>query len=299
MMGTLTRLTFHLRKPKTDMLRRTLLTFAVLLSPVLLNAQAQNADWHKAFPAFRIAGNLYYVGTADLAIFVIHTLQGDILINTNSPEDAPALKKSMQQVGLKYSDITYLLTSHAHSEHDSALREIKKETGATVMVMQDDASDVESIAPGRPGIHVDRVLRDGYTVELAGVKLIAHHTPGHTKGCTTWTLRVLENNTVMNVVIVGGATVEAGTLLVNNKRYPTIAPDYLKTFSILKTLPCDIFLGAHGEYFGLKDKYARLKAGNANAFVDPNGFKTWLATKEQEFLTEWDRQKKSPGSPKK
>lgn len=281
------------------MLRRSLLTFAALLSPLLLNAQAQNPDWHKPFPAFRIAGNLYYVGTADLAIYVMHTLQGDILINTNFPEDVPALKKSMQQVGLKYSDITYLLTSHAHSDHDGALGVIKKETGATILVMQEDASEVESIAPGRPGIHVDRVLRDGYTVELAGAKLIAHHTPGHTRGCTTWTLRVLENNAVMNVVIVGSPNVNPGTYLVNNKQYPTIAQDYLKTFSILKTLPCDIFLGAHGEYFGLKDKYAKLKAGNANAFVDPNGYKTWVAAKEQEFLTEWERQKKSPGSPKK
>ncbi len=276
------------------------LTLAAAFSAVMLHAQpAQNADWHKPFPAFRVAGNLYYVGTADLAAYVLHTQQGDILINGNFPEDVPALKKSMQQVGLTYSDITYILISHAHADHDGGVGLIKRETGAALWVMQEDATEVESLAPGRPGARVDRTLRDGYTVELAGAKLVARHTPGHTKGCTTWTLRVMENNQVMNVVIVGSPNVNPGTLLVNNKQYPQIAADYVKTFATLKSLPCDIFLGAHGAYFGLKDKAVKLKAGNANAFVDPNGYKTWVAAKEQEFTTEWERQKKSPGSPKK
>ncbi len=281
------------------MTRRSLLSLSLVaaLCPLFLNAQSP--DWHKPFPAFRIAGNLYYVGTADLAAYILHTQQGDILINGNFPEDIPLLKKSMAQVGLKYNEITYILESHAHADHDAAIGTIKRETGASVWVMQEDASEVESLAPGRPGVHVDRVLRDGYSVELGGARLIAKHTPGHTKGCTTWTVRVMENNKVLNVVIVGSPNVNPGTFLVNNKTYPQIAADYLRTFSVLKSLPCDIFLGAHGAYFGLKEKYAKFKAGNGNAFVDPDGYKAWVTSKEQEFTTEWERQKKNPGSPKK
>jgi metallo-beta-lactamase class B len=256
-----------------------------------------NPDWHREFPAFKIAGNLYYVGTADLAVYLIHTPQGNILINTDFKQDVPAIKKSIEQLGFKYSDTKILLISHAHGDHDEATGLVEKETGAKLMVMDADVPEEQSTANGRPGAHVDRVLHDGSTVELGGSKLVAHLTPGHTKGCTTWTMQVRDGGRTLNAVIVGSPNVNPGYILVGNKNYPGIADDYVKTFAVLKSLPCDLFLGAHGAYFGMLAKYDRMKAGAANPFIDPDGYKAYIAEREATFRKEWDRQKQNPGSP--
>jgi metallo-beta-lactamase class B len=256
-----------------------------------------SADWHREFPAFKIAGNLYYVGTADLAVYLISTPQGNILINTDFKQDVPAIKKSIEQLGFKYNDTKILLISHAHGDHDEATALVAKETGAKLMVMDADVPDEQSAANGRPGAHVDRVLHDGDTVQLGGSKLVAHLTPGHTKGCTTWTIQVRDGARTLNAVIVGSPNVNPGYILVGNKAYPGIADDYVKTFAVLKSLPCDLFLGAHGAYFGMKAKYDRMKAGAANPFIDPDGYKTYIAEREATFRKEWDRQKQNPGSP--
>jgi metallo-beta-lactamase class B len=174
---------------------------------------------------------------------------------------------------------------------------LKRETDAKLMVMDADVPEEESTAPGRPGAHVDRVLHDGDTVELGGVKLTARLTPGHTKGCTTWTMQVQEGGRTLNAVIVGSPNVNAGYILVGNKNYPQIAQDYVKTFTVLKSLPCDLFLGAHGAYFGLKAKYDNMKAGGANPFIDPDGYKTYIAERESTFRKEWERQQQNPGTP--
>ncbi len=258
-----------------------------------------NADWHREFPAFRIAGNLYYVGTADLAVYLIHTPQGNILINTDFKQDLPAIRKSIGQLGFAYSDTKILLISHAHGDHDEATAVVAKETGARLMVMDADVAAEQSAAPGRPGAHVDRALHDGDSVELGGSKLVAHLTPGHTAGCTTWTMQVSDDGRTLNAVIVGSPNVNPGYILVGNKAYPKIADDYVKTFAVLKSLPCDLFLGAHGGYYGLKEKYARMKAGAANPFIDPEGYKAYVAEREATFRKEWQRQKLHPGSPAK
>lgn len=138
---------------------------------------------------------------------------------------------------------------------------------------------------------VDRVLHDGDEVKLGGTVLVAHLTPGHTKGCTTWTMKVADAGKTYNVVIVGSPNVNAGYKLVNNAAYPQIAADYERMWRVLKSLPCDIFLGAHGEYFGMVEKYARMKDGAANPFIDPDGYKKYVAQKEQDFLTELAKQK--------
>jgi metallo-beta-lactamase class B len=273
---------------------RSLLSF--LAGAAALLAQG-NADWHREFPAFKIAGNLYYVGTADLAVYLIATPQGNILINTDFEEDVPLIKKSIEQLGFKYSDTKIVLISHAHGDHDAATGLVKKQTRAKLMVMDADVPEEESTAQGRPGAHVDRVLHDGDAVELGGAKLVAHITPGHTKGCTTWTMQVRGGARASNVVIVGSPNVNPGYILVGNKDYPRIAEDYTKTFAVLKGLPCDIFLGAHGAYFGLKAKYEKMKAGDANAFIDPDGYKAYIAERDDTFRKEWERQKQNPGSP--
>lgn len=270
------------------MFKTLLVTFAFSAAAL---AQA-NPDWHREFPAFRIAGNLYYVGTADLAIYLIQTPQGNIVINTNFAQDVPALKKSIAQLGFKYEDTRILLISHAHSDHDGGTEIVKKETGAKLEVMQEDVALEQTHA------QVDRTLHDGDTVELGGSKLVAHLTPGHTPGCTTWTMQISDGGRNLNAVIVGSPNVNAGYFLVGNKKYPGIAEDYVKTFAVLRSLPADIFLGAHGEYFGLKEKYEKFKAGDKNAFIDPAGYKAYVTEREKAFRDEWERQKTHPGSPK-
>src|SRR5215468_4648075 len=122
---------------------------AGLVSLLLLAApiRAQNQDTHAAFPPFKIAGNLYYVGTADLAVYLIRTPQGNILINSDFPEDVPTIKKSIEQLGFNYSDTKILLISHAHGDHDAATGLIKKDTGARLMIMDADVPEEESTAP--------------------------------------------------------------------------------------------------------------------------------------------------------
>ena len=264
-------------------------------------AQA-NPGWLEPFPPFRIAGNLYYVGSKGLASFLVTTPQGNILINSDFEANVPMIEASIEKLGFKYSDTKILLISHAHLDHDAGSALIKEKTGATYMVMDADVPVVESggkadFQYGKDAnslyraVKVDRVLHDGDKVTLGGTTLVAHLTPGHTKGCTTWTMKVTEASKTYDVVIVGSPNVNAGYKLVNNSAYPQIADDYAKMFRVLKSLPCDIFLGAHGGYFDLEAKYPRLKEGAANPFIDPKGYKDYVAEREQAFRAELAKQK--------
>ena len=264
----------------------------VVSSLVLLPAGARtqaNPDWHRPLPGFKIAGNLYYVGTADLAVYLIATPQGNILINGNFKEDVPAIRKSIEGLGFKYADTKVLLISHAHGDHDEGIGLIKKDTGARLMVMDADVAAVESTAPGRPGAKVDRILHDRDTVELGGATLTARLTPGHTPGCTTWTMQVVDGGRMLNAVIIGSPNVNAGYVLVNNKTYPQIAADYVRTFALLKTTPADLFLGAHGAYFNLKEKLPKM-GGATNPFIDSAGYRAYVAEREQAFEKELMKQ---------
>jgi len=266
-----------------------------------LYAQA-NAAWTEPFPPFKIAGNLYYVGSKGLANYLITTPQGHILINSDLEQNVPLIRASVERLGFKFTDIKILLISHAHWDHNAASDTIKKLTGAKYLVMEADVSVVES--GGKTDFQygndptslytatkVDRVIHDGEEVKLGGSVLVAHLTPGHTKGCTTWTMKVQEAGKTYNVVIIGSPNVNPGYRLVNNTAYPQIAADYETMFRVLKSLPCDVFLGAHGSYFDLEAKYARLKAGALEAFVDPEGYKEYVAEREQAFKTELAKQR--------
>jgi metallo-beta-lactamase class B len=276
------------------LIRRGVLTFLALAG--VLSGQG-NPDWHRPIPGFKIAGNLYYVGTADLAVYLIQTPQGNILINSDFEQDVPLIRASIEGLGFKYADTRILLISHAHGDHDAATGIIKKETGAQLMVMDADVPEEESTAPGRPGAKVDRVLHDGDAVTLGGSRLIAKLTPGHTKGCTTWTMQVREGGRTLDAVIIGSPNVNPGYILVGNKNYPRIAEDFEKTFRVLKSLSCDLFLGAHGAYFGMLAKIEKMKPGGANPFIDPEGYKAYVGEREDTFRKEWERQKRNPGSP--
>jgi metallo-beta-lactamase class B len=280
-------------------LRRLFLTSALLATS--LHLSAQTPDWTTPFPPFRIAGNLYYVGSQDLASYLIVTPQGAILINSNLDSSPALIKKSVEALGFHFSDIKVLLISHGHYDHCAGSARIKQFTGAKYEVMDADVSVVESGGKtdfhyaSRPDMHfppthVDRILHDGSTVSLGGTVLTAHLTAGHTKGTTTWTLNETEAGRTLHVVIVGSPNVNPGYKLVSNKIYPRIASDYQHGFGVLRSLPCDIFLGAHGGYFDLTTKYPRFKAGDRNAFIDPAGYKAFIADREQAFHAELHRQ---------
>jgi metallo-beta-lactamase class B len=285
-------------KQKTAILSITLIVTLLLASSV--SAQS-SPDWTEPFPPFRIAGNLYYVGSKGLANYLITTPQGNILINSDLEANVPMIKASIEKLGFKFEDTKILLISHAHYDHDAGSARIKEMTGAKYMVMDADVPVVESGGKAdfqygnrsdflyQP-IKVDRVLQDGDEVKLGDTVLVAHLTPGHTKGCTTWTMKVTEADKTYNVVIVGSPNVNPGYKLIHNQNYPRIAEDYERMWRVLKSLPCDIFLGAHGGYFDLEEKYTRLKDGKENPFVDPDGYKKFVADKEQEFRTELAKQ---------
>jgi len=260
-----------------------------------------NPEWTTNHTPFRAVGNVYYVGSKDLASYLITTPQGHILINSSLTSSVPLIEKNVEALGFHFKDVKILLISHAHWDHAAGSAEIKRLTGAKYMVMDSDVPVVESGGKtdfqygSEPESHfpptkVDRVLHDGDEVKLNGVVLVAHKTPGHTKGCTTWTMKVREDNKTYNVVIVGSPNVNTGYKLVDNAAYPTIAADYESTFQTLKSLPCDVFLGAHGGYFGMEAKFARIKQGAANPFVDPVGYKSYVAEREQAFRKELAKQ---------
>jgi len=276
---------------------------AVLGSTVALRAGVQNNDdWSKPFPPFRIAGNLYYVGTTGLANYLIATPQGHILINSDLETTVPLIRASVEKLGFTFTDIKILLISHAHWDHDAGSAAIKRVTGAKYMVMEGDVPVVESggkldfrygnaSSTLYPAAKVDRVLHDGDEVTLGDARLVARLTPGHTKGCTTWTMKVQESGKTYDVVIVGSPNVNPGYKLVDNAAYPEIAADYERGFRVLRSLHCDIFLGAHGSYYDLERKYARLKAAGANPFVDPDGYRKYVDDREQAFRRELAKQR--------
>jgi metallo-beta-lactamase class B len=273
----------------------------LLAAPIARLAAQSNPAWTRPFAPFHIAGNLYYVGSEDLASYLIATPQGLILINSSLESSVPLIRKSVEELGFHFSDIRILLISHAHDDHCAGSAAIIKLTGAKYYVMDGDVSVVQSggktdfqygADPHHryPRTQVARILHDGSIVRLGGFALTAHLTPGHTRGTTTWTMDEMENGRVLHVVIVGSPNVNPGYKLVGNKAYPQIAADYKRGFAVLDKLPCDIFLGAHGAYFGLTEKYPRWKAGDRNAFIDPAGYKAYIADREHAFQAELARQ---------
>ncbi len=268
-----------------------------------------NPDWTTPMAPFQIADNLYYVGSRDLASYLVVTPKGDILINSSLESSPRLIRKSVEQLGFHFGDIKILLISHAHYDHDAGSAEVKRLTGAKYMVMDGDVPVVESGGEQDfaypkdryPAAKVDRVLHDGDQVRLGGVVLKAHKTAGHTLGCTTWTMRVVQAGRPRNVVIVGSWNVNPGFRLVDQSgrsgrpgrsaSYPGIAEDYRKTFAALKTLPCDIFLGAHGVYFDMLEKLDRAKLGaGESVWIDPEGYKAAVTEREQAFEAELKRQ---------
>jgi metallo-beta-lactamase class B len=292
--------------PVTHLTRRTAISIFAGTAAAHLLTRPLHAeippDWTTAIPPFRIAGNLYYVGSRDLASYLIATSAGHILINSNLATSPPQIKAAIEKLGFHYRDVKTLLISHAHYDHCAGSALILRETGAVYKVMEGDVDVVQSggkadfyygndTSMHYPPARVNRILHDGSHVMLGDAVLTAHKTAGHTRGCTTWTMSLNDNGKRLNAVIVGSPNVNPGYALVGNKKYPEIAEDYAQGFKTLKSLPCDIFLGAHGGYFDLLEKLARVKPGSPNPFIDPAGYKNYVADREKAFEDELASQK--------
>jgi len=221
-------------------------------------------DQETAFPPHKIIGNIYYVGTRTLSSFLIVTPQGNILIDSTYERNVPVIKKSVEQLGFKFSDIKILLGNHAHGDHQEGDAMDKRLTGAQVMVVAEDVPALKAIKPGGQEHPIDKILHDGESVTLGGTTLVAHLTAGHTRGCTTWTMKVQDAGKTYDVVF-GGSLRSPGTLT------PAIIDEFNRTFKVVRSLPCDVPLGDHPAEYKLPEKYARRQKGGANPFIDKAG----------------------------
>jgi metallo-beta-lactamase class B len=239
-------------------------------------------DQDTAFPPHKIIGNLYYVGTRSLGSFLVTTPQGHILINSDYERNVPTVRGSIEQLGFKYTDIKILLGSHAHADHMEGDALVKQLTGATVMAMAEDVPALEKMMPGGKPHPVDRVLHDGDDVKLGGMTLTAHLTPGHTRGCTTWTFTEQDGGKRYDVLIIGSVGVNPGMKLVNNAEAPRIVEEFNRSFVALRGLHPDIPLGSHPGMYGMAEKYPKLGQG-PNPYIDPAGYKAELDIVEGVF----------------
>jgi metallo-beta-lactamase class B len=257
-------------------------------------AAFDNAAWTTPAAPFTIVGPIHYVGTRDLAAYLITTPAGHILIDGAVPSMASEIEKSIASLGFKAQDIKILLTTQAHFDHVGTLAHFQKVSKASVRIMQGDDTLVADggksdylLGPVASAhfapVKVDVVLKDDDTVSLGGITLTAIKTPGHTPGCATYTMSVTDKGRTYQVVFPGSTTVNPGTRLVKNPSYPGIADDFRRTFDRLASLKPDIFLAAHASFFDLEGKRARMKTEGAAAFVDPDGYRRLHAQKREAF----------------
>ena len=258
-----------------------------------LRGQNQQTDWNKPFPAHKVIGNVYYVGSEQLASFLITTPDGHILVNSSFETTVPVIKTAVEKLGFTFTDIKILVGSHAHGDHMEGDALVKELTKAQVMAMEQDVPALRNMRPGGKEHPIDRVLRDGDEVRLGGTTMVARLTAGHTKGCTTWTLKAQEGGRSYDVAISCSVGVNPGYVLVGNKDYPQIADDYARSFKTLHALPVDVFLAPHGTQYGLAEKYPQLEKKGANPFVDPAGFKAYVDRSEKSFQARLEEQKKA------
>jgi metallo-beta-lactamase class B len=271
---------------------RGVLVLALLAGTVSLLQAQRDPTWRQPFDAVRIVGNVYYVGTRGLSSFLIVTPAGGIIIDSGEAESVPFIRASVEKLGFRLSDVKILLTGHAHFDHVGGHADLKRLTGARVMVMDADREALESgvdrSALGGPGwkpVAVDRVLKDGDTVTLGGVTLTAHLTPGHTQGCTTWTMDARQDGRKYRVAFTGSVTINDGVHLVNNARVPSIAEQYAQAFRVLHGIKAEVFVAQHGGVFALEEKARRAAADpRVNPFIDPEGYQRFVDRSEQTYV---------------
>ncbi|HEY7515118.1 MAG TPA: subclass B3 metallo-beta-lactamase [Vicinamibacteria bacterium] len=260
-------------------------------------------SWNQPVAPYRIMGPLYYVGASDLAVFLITTPEGHILINSGFAETVPLVRESMRQLGFRFEDVKVLLASHAHSDHVGGHALVKEATGARIMAAEGDVGVMESGGRGDfrfegeiswRGSPVDRVLHDGDTVVLGGMTLTARVTPGHTRGCTTWTFDLPDGSRTRKAVVVGSMSINPGVVLVGNPKFPEIADEYARSFRVLRSLPVDVYLAPHVRQFWADKKVKRL-GEPTNPFVDPAGYKRALDEWERSYGEQLARERAAAG----
>jgi metallo-beta-lactamase class B len=281
---------------------RTVVTLAAfLLATKSLFAQADETSrtWNKPVAPFRIAGNLYYVGAIEITSYLITTPEGHFLLDGGFVETVPQIEHNIAELGFKLTDVKFLLNSHAHYDHAGGLAELKKVAGAKFLASEGDAPLLRSGGHGDfrfgdtltfPPIAPDQIVHDEEAIRLGNQMVVAHLTPGHTKGCTTWTTKIRDGDKVYDVVFVGSQSA-LDYKFVGPESYPGITADFERSFALLNHLPCDVFLASHGSFFHFVEKHERLLRGDANAFIDPNGYKAYLRESEQEFRDKLARQR--------
>lgn len=278
---------------------RALLVSLCLALPA---AAQQNTEWRQPFPAFKLVGNVYWVGTYDLSTYLITTDAGHILVNTGFEDTVPLIVAGIEQLGFDVDDVEILLATHAHGDHVAGLAELKRLTGARMMMSEADAVLLEDggisdfrfgdgRTPSFDPVQVDRRLADQDKIEIGGVTLTAHHHPGHTKGATSFTFSVREGGRDYRVGIVNMAGINAGVTVSGMPNYPTIADDYAHTFAAQKALPVDVFLASHAAQFDMHDKYKAGDAYNRDRFVDPQGYLAAVERLEKVYLEQLARER--------
>ncbi len=260
--------------------------FSRLILSIALSFPAlaqQNPDWVKPFPPFKILGNIHWVGTWDLSTYLITTPKGHILINTGLAETVPQIKSNIEKLGFKLSDVKILTATHAHSDHVAGMAELKKMTGAKMIMSEQDSELLENggktdfrwgdmVHTLFPPVKVDQRLKDSQKIELGGTELTLHIHPGHTKGATSFTLNVSEAGKTYRVVIANMASINPGVNVNGMQRYPGIAKDYANTYASQKQMKIDVWLASHALQFKLHEKYQPGATYNPDRFVDPKGF---------------------------
>jgi metallo-beta-lactamase class B len=261
---------------------------------------AQNGGDNQPYPPFRIMANIYYVGATDIASYLITTPAGHILLNNGYENTAPLIRGSVQKLGFQPGDVKIMLNAQAHFDHVAGQAQMQKWTGAKIYSSAKEVSVLESGGKtdprwGKevtyPPVKVDHIVEDGEKVTLGGVTLVAHMTPGHSIGCTTWTMTVTDGGRRYEVVFVGGTSINPGVRFVDRPTYPGIAEDYVRTFRVLRGLKCDVFLGAHGGYFGMLAKREQQeKQPGVNPFIDPEGYRAFIDKSEKTYLEQLHRE---------
>jgi metallo-beta-lactamase class B len=251
---------------------------------ILTRNMGSEEDQTTAFPPHKVIGNVYYVGTRTLSSFLITTSAGHILINSTYERNVRTIAKSVEQLGFKFSEVRILLGTHAHGDHQEGDALVKELTGAQVMAMREDVPALETMRPSGKPHPIDRMLRDGEDVSLGGTTLVAHLTAGHTRGCTTWTMRATEGGKPFNVVFACSYRAPGNVT-------PDIEAEFTRTFKLLRTLPCDVPLGDHPAQYNMAAKHARLAAAAPNPFVDSANCWNEAEIQEAMFRAQLDLQR--------
>jgi metallo-beta-lactamase class B len=254
-------------------------------------------NWNQPFPPYRVIANIYYVGSNEIAQFLITTPAGHILLDSGFEASVPRLRANVESLGFRFEDVRLVLTSHAHIDHVQAHALVRQLTGARVVASALDAAVIAAGGRGEatfgdtyrwPPCPVDRIVADGDEVTLGGTTLTAHLTPGHTRGAVTWTMKIATPESAparpLDVVFFPSATINPGVALVGNVRYPRIADDFERSFAVWRSLPCDVFLADHGDFYDMREKRARQERGAlVNPFIDPTGYRELIAASERRF----------------